>query len=84
MKKAKLSTPPKLSFVVTTFLCYNHGIGSTIHHISFEKHDKVHGKERGFEDGAIFKFPRSFDLFIKGARETDKNFTKKIWLFTEP
>jgi hypothetical protein len=87
MKKAKLSNAPKLSFVGTTYLCHAHCIGSQTRHIAFEKHDKMLDKgrgfhdetifevlERGFHDGTIFKVPRSFDFFIKGAREVNINF----------
>jgi hypothetical protein len=66
MKKAKLSNAPKLSFVGTTYLCHDHGIGSQTRHITFEKHDKMLGNERGFHNGTIFKVPRSFNFFIKG------------------
>jgi hypothetical protein len=32
--------------------------------------------KNGIQDGTIFKVPKSFDLFIKGAREININFTK--------
>jgi hypothetical protein len=68
MKKEKLSNAPKLSFVGTTYHCHGHGIGSQTHHIVFEKHEKILDKGRVFHNGTIFKVPRSFNLFIKGAR----------------
>jgi hypothetical protein len=43
---------------------------------AFEKHEKMLGKEREFHDGTIFKAPRSFNFFIKGAKELNINVTK--------
>jgi hypothetical protein len=34
------------------------------------------GKERGIHDGTIFKVPKNFDLFIKGARHLNKKIMK--------
>jgi hypothetical protein len=73
MKKAKLSNA---STLFLTYLCHDYGIGSQTCQLTFEKHEKMLDKERGFHDGTIFKVPRSFDFFIKGAREVNKNFTK--------
>jgi hypothetical protein len=77
MKKAKLSDhAPKVSLDGTTYLWHAHAIGIKTRHVAFEKHEKMLGKERGIQYGTIFKDPRSFDFFIKGAREVNINFTK--------
>jgi hypothetical protein len=60
MKKAKLSAnAPTLALVGTIYHCHSHGIESQTCHIAFENHDKMLSKEKGFQDGTIFKVPRS-------------------------
>jgi hypothetical protein len=76
MKKANMSNVTKLSFVGTAYLWHANGIGSQSRHIAFKKHEKIIDKERGIEDGTTFNIPRSFNFFIKGAREVNINFMK--------
>jgi len=76
MKRTKLSNAAKLSFVGTTYVCHVHDIDNQNRLILFEKQEKMCNKERGFEDGTMFKVPRSFDFFIKAAGEVNSDYSK--------